>query len=294
MSDLNFNTSEDCLDVSVRPDGVDGSGNYKFICRLEHTGHQSYEQSFGIYFSTHISVVEVPGDVEAVVDGNYLRLKRMNQMNDNGLVEVWIKLSASAQPDVTGITDITCIPDENAKPMPVLGPVQKAIRARRSIRSYKPDMLSKQTIEQIMQAGSYAASGMGRQSPIIIAVTDKTMRDKLSAMNAKIMGTPDSDPFYGAPVVLIVLADKNIPTYLYDGSLVMGNMMLAAEELHIGSCWVHRAKEEFESAEGKEILKSLGISGNYEGIGHLILGYDAEVENKPAAERKDNYFYFVE
>lgn len=293
MSDLNMITSEECLDVSVRSDGVDGSGNYKFVCKLEHTGHQSYEQSFGIYFSTHISVVEVPGDIEAEVDGNHLLLKRMNQMNDNGLVEVWIKLAASTQPEVTGITDITCIPDENAKPVPVLGPVAKTILARRSTRKYKPDMLPKTAIDQILQAGMYAASGMNRQSPIMIAVTDKKTRDKLSAMNAKIMGNTDSDPFYGAPVVLIVLANKDMPTYIYDGSLVIGNMMLAAEELHLGSCWVHRAKEEFESEEGKAILKSLGINGNYEGIGHLIVGY-ADGEKEPAAPRKDDYVYYIE
>lgn len=293
MSDLNMITSEECLDVSVRSDGVDGSGNYKFVCKLEHTGHQSYEQSFGIYFSTRISVVEVPGDIEAEVDGNHLLLKRMNQMNDNGLVEVWIKLAASTQPEVTGITDITCIPDENAKPAPVLGPVAKTILARRSTRKYKPDMLPKTAIDQILQAGMYAASGMNRQSPIIIAVTDKKTRDKLSAMNAKIMGSLDSDPFYGAPVVLIVLANKDMPTYIYDGSLVIGNMMLAAEELHLGSCWVHRAKEEFESEEGKAILKSLGINGNYEGIGHLIVGY-ADGEKEPAASRKDDYVYYIE
>lgn len=281
------------MDVSVRSDGVDGSGNYKFVCKLEHTGHQSYEQSFGIYFSTHISVVEVPGDIEAEVDGNHLLLKRMNQMNDNGLVEVWIKLAASTQPEVTGITDITCIPDENAKPVPVLGPVAKTILARRSTRKYKPDMLPKTAIDQILQAGMYAASGMNRQSPIMIAVTDKKTRDKLSAMNAKIMGNTDSDPFYGAPVVLIVLANKDMPTYIYDGSLVIGNMMLAAEELHLGSCWVHRAKEEFESEEGKAILKSLGINGNYEGIGHLIVGY-ADGEKEPAAPRKDDYVYYIE
>lgn len=293
MSDFNMNTSEECLDVSVRSDGVDGSGNYKFICKLEHTGHQSYEQSFGIYFSTHISVVEVPGDIEAEVNGNHLLIKRMNQMNDNGLVEVWIKLSASTQPEVTGITDITCIPDENAQPVPVLGPVAKTILARRSTRKYKPDVLPKTIIDQVIQAGMYAASGMNRQSPIIIAVTDKKTRDKLSAMNAKIMGDLDSDPFYGAPVVLIVLANKDIPTHIYDGSLVMGNMMLAAEELHLGSCWIHRAKEEFETTDGKNILKSLGIEGNYEGIGHLILGY-ADGEKEQTAPRKDNYVYYID
>ncbi|MGN0621617.1 MAG: nitroreductase [Porcipelethomonas sp.] len=163
---------------------------------------------------------------------------------------------------------------------------------RRSIRKYKPDMVPKEIIEKIAEAGSYAATGRGMQSPVIVAVTNKLLRDRLSAMNAKIMGT-DSDPFYGAPVVLIVLADKSRPTYIYDGSLVMGNLMLAAHELGIGSCWIHRAKEEFESDEGKEILRSLGIEGDYEGIGHCILGY-ADGKEPEAADRKENYVVFAE
>ena len=145
--------------------------------------------------------------------------------------------------------------------------VLETIKSRRSIRKYKSDMVPQDKLEKIIEAGTYAATGMGKQSPIIVAVTNKELRDKLSAMNAKIMGT-NTDPFYGAPVVLIVLADKSRPTYLYDGSLVMGNLMLEAEAQGIGSCWIHRAKEEFESEEGKEILKSLGIEGDYEGIGH--------------------------
>lgn len=169
--------------------------------------------------------------------------------------------------------------------------IEKMI-TRRSIRSYKSEMIPKETIEKIIEAGTYAATGRGFQSPIIIAVTNKEMRDRLSKMNAEIMGT-DTDPFYNAPVVLIVLAQKKYPTYLYDGSLVMGNLMLAAHDLGIGSCWIHRAKEEFESPEGKEILKSLGIEGDYEGIGHCVLGYvNGEVpEAKP---RKEDYVYFVE
>lgn len=292
MSDYNFNKDEECLNVSVRSDGVDESGSYKFVCKLEHFGHQSYGQSFGIYFSTDISVVEVPGDVEAAVDGNHLHLNRKNQMNDNGLVEIWIKIDAPVSPEVTGITDIACQAEEDGEPVQEIGAVQRAIFSRRSTRSYKPDMLPKEQIERIMNAGTYAATGMNRQSPVILAVTNKEVRDKLSAMNAKIMGK-DDDPFYGAPVVLIVLADKDMPTYLYDGTLVMGNMMLAAEEMGIASCWVHRAKEEFESEEGKEILKSAGIEGNYEGIGHLVLGY-ADEEPKAAAPRKENYTYFLE
>lgn len=162
---------------------------------------------------------------------------------------------------------------------------------RQSIRSYQPDMIPGEYLEQILKAGTHAASGRGMQSPVIVAVTDKETRDQLSRMNASIMGT-DSDPFYGAPVVLVVLADKNRPTYLYDGSLVMGNLMNAAHALGIGSCWIHRAKEEFESEEGKSLLKKWGIEGDYEGIGHCILGYAKEPlpEKKP---RKEDYIYYV-
>ena len=128
--------------------------------------------------------------------------------------------------------------------------------------------------------------------PIIVAVTNKEVRDELSKMNASAMGS-ENDPFYGAPVVLIVLADKSVRTEVYDGSLVMGNLMLAADAKGIGSCWIHRAKEEFESEEGKEILKSLGIEGDYEGIGHCILGY-ADGPAPKAAPRKDSYVYHID
>lgn len=165
------------------------------------------------------------------------------------------------------------------------------IKTRRSIRRYKPDMPSRVDIEKIVEAGSYAPTGMNRQSPIIIAVTDKALRDRLSAMNAAVMGR-EGDPFYGAPVVLVVLADKNCPTHVYDGCTVMENVMLAAHALGLGSCWIHRAKEVFDSDEGKEILRSLGINGDYEGVGNCIIGYpaDAEPEAKP---RKENYCYYV-
>lgn len=162
---------------------------------------------------------------------------------------------------------------------------------RRSIRKYKPDMIPEDILEKILTAGTYAATGMGRQSPIIIAVTDKNTRDRLSKMNAAVMGS-DSDPFYGAPVVLVVLADKSIGTYKYDGSLVMGNLMNAAHALGIACCWIHRAKEEFESEEGKKILRSLGITGEYEGIGHCILGY-ADCDIPLPKERKENYIYRI-
>ena len=148
------------------------------------------------------------------------------------------------------------------------------MKTRRSVRKYKPDMIPQDVLDRIILAGTYSATGRNLQSPIIIAVTNKEMRDKISEMNRKIGGWDEGfDPFYGAPVILIVLADKSCPTYIYDGSLVMGNLMLAAHNEGVGSCWIHRAKEEFESEEGKEILRSLGIEGEYEGIGHCALGY---------------------
>ena len=165
----------------------------------------------------------------------------------------------------------------------------RTLLERRSCRAYKPDPVEDEKLKAIIEAGTYAATGMGKQSPIIIVVKDKELRDKLSKMNAAIMGM-EIDPFYGAPELLIVLADKAMPTYIYDGSLVMGNMMNAAADLGVASCWVHRAKEEFESEEGKAILKELGIEGDYEGIGHLILGYAAKPLPNPAP-RKENYVY---
>ena len=167
----------------------------------------------------------------------------------------------------------------------------KVLLERRSCRSYKPDPVPQDILDQILEAGTYAATGMGRQSPIMLAVTDKALRDRLSHMNAAVMGAAN-DPFYGAPVVVVVLADRSVPTYLYDGSLVMGNLMNAAHALGVASCWIHRAKEEFDSEEGKAILRSLGITGDYEGIGHCILGY-ADGDCRPAAPRKAGYVYRV-
>ena len=169
--------------------------------------------------------------------------------------------------------------------------VIKSLIERRSCRSYRPDPLPEDALNAILEAGTYAATGMGRQSPIMIAVTDKETRDRLSRMNAAVMGM-DGDPFYGAPVVIIVLADKAVPTHVYDGSLVIGNLMNAAHALGIGSCWIHRAKEEFESEEGRQLLSSLGIEGDYDGIGHCILGYPA-ADPRPAAPRKADYIYRV-
>lgn len=169
----------------------------------------------------------------------------------------------------------------------------KVLETRRSCRKFKPDMVEQDKLEAIVKAGTYAATGMGKQSPIIIAVTNKELRDKIAEENCKIGGWKEGfDPFYGAPVILIVLADKNIGTYQYDGSLVMGNLMNAAESVGVNSIWIHRAKEEFESDFGKKILADLGIEGDYEGIGHCALGYAAAALNAPAA-RKENYVYFI-
>ena len=153
----------------------------------------------------------------------------------------------------------------------------KVLEKRRSCRNFKPDMIPEETLEQIVRAGTYAPTGMGKQSPIILAMTNKELRDQLSEENRKIMGTPERmDSFYGAPVILVVLANKAVLTHVYDGSLVMGNLMNAAESLGVASIWVHRAKEEFESDFGKKILADLGIRGEYEGIGHYALGYAVE------------------
>ena len=169
----------------------------------------------------------------------------------------------------------------------------KVLETRRSCRNFKPDMVKKEELEAILKAGTYAATGMGKQSPIIIAVTDKELRDKISEENRKIGGWNEGfDPFYGAPVILIVLSDKSVPTHVYDGALVMGNLMNAAESLGVSSVWIHRAKEEFESDFGKEILNKLGIQGDYEGIGHCALGY-AAAPLKEAAPRKENYVYCI-
>ncbi|MDR9859682.1 nitroreductase [Treponema socranskii] len=166
-----------------------------------------------------------------------------------------------------------------------------AIKARRSTKSFKSDPVSKEIVDRVIEAGLYAASAQGKQVPVIVAVTNKKLRDRLSEMNRKVGGWDEGfDPFYGAPVVLVVLADKNWANRVYDGSLVIGNMMLAAHSLKIGSCWIHRAKEEFESDEGKAILKELGISGDFEGIGHCVLGVSAAEREMPP-RRAGRVFY---
>lgn len=165
------------------------------------------------------------------------------------------------------------------------------LKTRRSIRKFKPEQIKDEELDLILESGTYAPTGMNGQSPIMVVLQDKETISKLSKMNAAIMGT-DSDPFYGAPTVVVVLADKSRRTYKEDGSLVLGNLMNAAHAIGIGSCWIHRAKEEFETEEGKALLKKWGVPDGYEGIGHCILGYpDGPLpEAKP---RKENYIIKV-
>lgn len=173
----------------------------------------------------------------------------------------------------------------------------KTLETRRSCRKFKPDMVSDEELQAVLRAGTYAPSGKNQQSAIIIAVTNKELRDQIAEENRKIGGWNEGfDPFYGAPVILIVIADKDANngsgTYINDGSLVMGNLMNAAASLGLGSVWIHRARQEFESEFGKAILEKLGIKGNYEGIGHVALGYPA-AELPKALARKENYVYYI-
>ena len=168
----------------------------------------------------------------------------------------------------------------------------KTLLERRSIRGYKKDLVPAEILDQILEAGEYAPSGMGMQGTMMVVTQNAELVAKLSQMNADVMGS-GADPFYGAPTVIIVFADSEMGTCVENGSLVMGNLMNAAHSLGIGSCWIHRAKEEFESEEGKALLKKWGIEGDYEGIGHCVLGY-AAAELPAAKPRKENYVIFAE
>lgn len=166
------------------------------------------------------------------------------------------------------------------------------IITRRSVKKYLDKPVATELIEEIVKAGTYAPTGRNMQSPIILAITNKQLRDRLSEINAEILGAK-SDPFYGAPVVLVVLAKKDVRTRVYDGSVVMENLMLAAHSLGLGSCWIHRAKETFEQEEFKQLLCALGVTDEYEGIGNCIIGYAAPDALKPQPPRKENYVVWV-
>ncbi len=162
--------------------------------------------------------------------------------------------------------------------------MHEILKNRRSIRKYKPEQISDAHLDAILEAGLYAASGMNTQNTIMVAVRDKETRDQLSRMNAAVMGT-DNDPFYGAPCVIVVLVEPERYTAVEDGSLVLGNLMNAAYEAGVGSCWIHRARQMFESEEGKALLRKWGLREDLLGVGNCILGYpDEDPAPKPRKE----------
>ena len=183
--------------------------------------------------------------------------------------------------------------DEKTNDATAMNTTMNDLLTRRSVRSYTDEVPPMEVIEEICKAGTYAPTGMNRQAPIIVAVTNREVRDQLSRLNASVFGM-DNDPFYGAPVVLVVLADTTAAfTWKEDGSLVMGNLLNACHAKGLGSCWIHRAKEVFEMEEGKAILRDLGIDDTkYVGIGNCILGYTAG-DYPEAAPRKENYVYWI-
>ena len=162
----------------------------------------------------------------------------------------------------------------------------KTLISRRSMRHFKKEQLLENELQEVLQAGVNAPTGGNRQSALMVVVQDEKMVAKLSAMNAAVLGKTDIDPFYGAPTVVIVLADTRIPTWKEDGSLVLGNLMNAAYSIGIGSCWIHRAYQVFESEEGKALLKEWGIPECYAGVGHCILGYP-DGEEREITHRED-------
>ena len=164
--------------------------------------------------------------------------------------------------------------------------VLKCIETRRSVRRYRAEQIKDEELDAILRAGTYAASGMGRQPVKLVVLQKPEDVAELEAMNAAVLGAPGAKPFYGAPTVVVVLVDANVPTAVEDGSLALGNLMLAAHSVGVGSCWIHRAREEFASEQGKALLKKWGVTGDWLGVGHCILGYADGAEGK-AAPRKD-------
>lgn len=159
------------------------------------------------------------------------------------------------------------------------------IKTRRSCRAYRADSVPEELLDKVLEAGTYAPTGGGRQSPVMIAVRNQELKDALSAMNAEIMGS-SSDPYYGAPVVVLVLAEGN--TFVEDGSCVLENLMLAAHAVGLASVWVHREREMFDSEKGKAVLRTLGLPETLRGVGAIALGFPAQDAPAPAA-RKPGY-----
>lgn len=170
--------------------------------------------------------------------------------------------------------------------------VMECLLTRRSVKSYAPQQVEQEKLEAVLRAGTYAANGMGKQAGKIVVLQSADEIAQLEKMNAAILGAPDAHPFYGAPTVLVVLADSRVNTCVEDGALVIGNLMNAAHSLGLGSCWVHRAREEFASEEGKRLMKKWGVDEHYIGIGHCLLGYAAK-ESTPAKPRRDDFIVFA-
>ena len=169
----------------------------------------------------------------------------------------------------------------------------QCLKDRRSVRKYKKEQVKEEQLTQILEAGTYAPTGMGMQSPIMVVVQDAETIAKLSKLNAEVMGVT-SDPFYGAPTVIVVLADQSRGTCVEDGSLVMGNLLLAASGIGLGSCWINRAKETFETPDGKALLAKWGLDPEkYIGVGYCILGYPAPNGTRTPSPRKAGYVLHV-
>lgn len=161
------------------------------------------------------------------------------------------------------------------------------LQTRRSVRRYLPKQITDTELDAILCAGTYAPTALGRQPVKIVVLQKPEDIAELERMNAAVLGNPAAKPFYGAPTVCVVLAEAGLHTCVEDGSLVMGNLMNAAHALGVGSCWIHRAQEEFDSPEGKALLKKWGVEGEWRGIGHCILGYAAEPPAAPKPRRAD-------
>ena len=169
----------------------------------------------------------------------------------------------------------------------------RALRTRRSVRAYRPDQIADEALQAVLEAGTYAPTGMGWQDPWIVAVQDPAILRQLVRMNAKVMGT-DSNPYYGAPTIVLVFASppEKVPFSVCDGSLVLGNMMLAAHAVGLGSCWINREREMFDTDEGRALMRRFGLPDGLVGVGALALGYAARPPS-PAKPRKADYFRIV-
>ena len=166
--------------------------------------------------------------------------------------------------------------------------VIKCLVERRSCKKYLPKQVDEAALQEILLAGTYAPSGKNRQAAKILVLQKPEDIAAVERLNAAVLGNPDGRPFYGAPTVLVVLANPEVNTAVEDGSLVMGNLMNAAHSLGVASCWIHRAREVFDSEEGRALLRKWGVTGAYIGVGHCLLGY-ADGPEKPASPRKSDY-----